>query len=213
MAALSYPKSVRLHHRKAFEALLTDGGTHYNAVFKVFWRAAEVPGANSALNAPRESVFEISGANSALNAPRESVFEISGAIPAQNAPGESRFAVSVPKKSFKRAVKRNLLKRRTREAIRLNRDKLPADCTADFLFFYRAATVLEYADIERAVIEAFTAIPAKAAAKNATSPETASSGDSTPNFSSLSPETATSGDSTPDSSSPSPETAQIVDEQ
>ena len=196
MAALSYPKSVRLHHRKAFEALLTDGGTHYNAVFKVFWRAAEVPGANSALNAPRESVFEISGA-----------------IPAQNAPGESRFAVSVPKKSFKRAVKRNLLKRRTREAIRLNRDKLPADCTADFLFFYRAATVLEYADIERAVIEAFTAIPAKAAAKNATSPETASSGDSTPNFSSLSPETATSGDSTPDSSSPSPETAQIVDEQ
>lgn len=174
MAALSYPKSVRLHHRKAFEALLTDGGTHYNAVFKVFWRTAEVPGANSALNAPRESVFEISGA-----------------IPAQNAPGESRFAVSVPKKSFKRAVKRNLLKRRTREAIRLNRDKLPAGFTADFLFFYRAATVLEYADIERAVIEAFTAIPAKAAKSDADpSPETASSGDSTPNFSSLSPETA-----------------------
>ena len=121
MAALSYPKSVRLHHRKAFEALLTDGGTHYNAVFKVFWRAAEVP--------------------------------------------ESRFAVSVPKKSFKRAVKRNLLKRRTREAIRLNRDKLPAGFTADFLFFYRAATVLEYADIERAVIEAFTAIPAEASEK------------------------------------------------
>ena len=121
MAALSYPKSVRLHHRKAFEALLTDGGTHYNAVFKVCWRAAEGP--------------------------------------------ESRFAVSVPKKSFKRAVKRNLLKRRTREAIRLNRDKLPAGFTADFLFFYRAATVLEYADIERAVIEAFTAIPAKGSEK------------------------------------------------
>ena len=131
MAALSYPKSVRLHHRKAFEALLTDGGTHYNAVFKVFWRAAEAP---------------------ATDQP-------------QNVAGESRFAVSVPKKSFKRAVKRNLLKRRTREAIRLNREKLPADFVADFLFFYRAATVLEYADIERAVIEAFTAIPAKASEK------------------------------------------------
>ena len=119
MAALSYPKSVRLHYRKDFEALLESASTHYNAVFKVFWR--------------------------------------------MTGEGGCRFAVSVPKKSFKRAVKRNLLKRRIRESIRLNRDKLPEGFCADFLFFYRAADVLEYAEIERAVVEAFTAIPVKAA--------------------------------------------------
>lgn len=83
-------------------------------------------------------------------------------------PEECRFAVSVPKKSFKRAVKRNLLKRRTREAIRLNRQFLPEGFCADFLFFYRVGEVLDYADIEKAVVEAFTAVAAKAQ-----SPETA----------------------------------------
>ena len=36
----------------------------------------------------------------------------------------SRFAVSVPKRRFKHAVKRNLLKRRTREAFRTNKQIL-----------------------------------------------------------------------------------------
>jgi ribonuclease P protein component len=36
----------------------------------------------------------------------------------------SKFAVSVPKRRFKRAVKRNLLKRRTREAFRINKQLL-----------------------------------------------------------------------------------------
>ncbi|MDR1865211.1 MAG: ribonuclease P protein component [Bacteroidales bacterium] len=35
-----------------------------------------------------------------------------------------RFAVSVPKRRFKRAVHRNLIKRRTREAFRLNKQLL-----------------------------------------------------------------------------------------
>lgn len=139
MATLSYPKSVRLHYRKAFLALLESGNTHYNAVFKVFWKASPVPGAN----------------------------------PGQTAPGCSRFAVSVPKRSFKRAVKRNLLKRRTREAIRLNRSCLPEGFTADFLFFYRPAEVLEFDAIEKEVIEAFTSIAAKAAAMQAPAPDTA----------------------------------------
>ena len=88
-------------------------------------------------------------------------------------PTGCRFAVSVPKKSFKRAVKRNLLKRRIREAIRLNRRCLPEGFCADFLFFYRVGEVLDYADIEKAVVEAFTAVPAKAAAKAASADENA----------------------------------------
>ena len=39
-------------------------------------------------------------------------------------PLPSRFAVSVPKRCFKRAVKRNLIKRRTREVFRTNKQIL-----------------------------------------------------------------------------------------
>ena len=39
-------------------------------------------------------------------------------------PYRSRFAVSVPKRRFKRAVKRNLMKRRTREVFRTNKQIL-----------------------------------------------------------------------------------------
>ena len=39
-------------------------------------------------------------------------------------PLPSRFAVSVPKRCFKRAVKRNLIKRRTREVFRTNKQAL-----------------------------------------------------------------------------------------
>ena len=143
MASLSYPKSVRLHHRKAFQTLLDKGSTHYNAVFKVFWLVRDSDSNASSINQV-EILDEC-----------------------------SRFAVSVPKKSFKRAVKRNLLKRRIREAIRLNRQHLPKGFCADFLFFYRVGEVLEYADIEKAVVEAFTAVPAKAAAKAASAAENA----------------------------------------
>lgn len=135
MASLSYPKSVRLHHRKAFQALLDKGSTHYNAVFKVFWLVRDSDSNASSINQV-EILDEC-----------------------------SRFAVSVPKKSFKRAVKRNLLKRRIREAIRLNRRCLPEGFCADFLFFYRVGEVLDYAAIEKAVVDAFTSIPTKNVAK------------------------------------------------
>ena len=68
MATLTYPKSVRLHHRKAFQALLDKGSTLYNAVFKVYWFAREAEAAD--------------GPDA----------------------GGCRFAVSVPKRTFKRAV-------------------------------------------------------------------------------------------------------------
>ncbi|MBO4755708.1 MAG: ribonuclease P protein component [Bacteroidales bacterium] len=59
--------------------------------------------------------------------------------------GPSRILVSVPKRSFKRAVKRNLLKRRIREAYRRQKALLPAG--TDILFIYNAPEVLPYADI------------------------------------------------------------------
>ena len=52
-----------------------------------------------------------------------------------------RIMVSVPKKLFKRAVKRNLLKRRIRESYRLQKSVLEG-VEADILFIYNTKEVL-----------------------------------------------------------------------
>ncbi len=57
----------------------------------------------------------------------------------------SRIMVSVPKRHFKRAVKRNLLKRRIREAYRLQKELLPAG--VDMMIVFNAAEVADYAVI------------------------------------------------------------------
>jgi ribonuclease P protein component len=62
--------------------------------------------------------------------------------------------VSVPKKRFKRAVKRNILKRRIREAYRLNKqsitDKINGkDIQIHIAFNYVSNDVLDYATIEK----------------------------------------------------------------
>ena len=76
-------------------------------------------------------------------------------------PGEdvSRILVSVPKRYFKRAVKRNLLKRRIRESYRLQKDLLPAP--VDIAFLYLDREVLPYEAIYAAVTAALTAVASK----------------------------------------------------
>ena len=64
-----------------------------------------------------------------------------------------RYAIAVPKKSFKRAVKRNLLKRRIREAVRLNQAECLGGYAGDYLFVYIAKDVCDYSVIEAAVRE------------------------------------------------------------
>ena len=66
-----------------------------------------------------------------------------------------RFAVSVPKRRFKRAVKRNLLKRRTREAFRTNKHILNT-VVADgkqvhLLVIYSSDKLLPYAELEESM--------------------------------------------------------------
>ena len=63
---------------------------------------------------------------------------------------------SVPKKFHKRANKRNLLKRRTREAYRLNREELcerisQSDVEVNLAFIYSTKEVHSYKTIENAV--------------------------------------------------------------
>ncbi|HRN34226.1 MAG TPA: ribonuclease P protein component [Saprospiraceae bacterium] len=62
-------------------------------------------------------------------------------------------AVSVPKKSFKKAVDRNRLKRHIREAIRLNQSLIPVreGQTLRFIIIYAAREVLPAQQIHKAV--------------------------------------------------------------
>ena len=62
-------------------------------------------------------------------------------------PGEEapRILVSVPKRSFKRAVKRNLLKRRIRESYRRQKELVPPG--TDLVFIYTSREVLPYETI------------------------------------------------------------------
>ena len=62
----------------------------------------------------------------------------------------SRILVSVPKKHFKRAVKRNLLKRRIREAYRTQKELCQVK-GADILFQYDSDDVLPFSIIKGTV--------------------------------------------------------------
>lgn len=62
-----------------------------------------------------------------------------------------RVMVSVSKKFFKRAVKRNLLKRRIRESYRLLKRAVNPGCGMDILFIYNTKDILEFKDIYKNV--------------------------------------------------------------
>lgn len=57
-----------------------------------------------------------------------------------------RLMVAVPKRNFKRAVKRNLLKRRMREAFRTRKELLRSPGT-DILLFYQSTEILDFKGI------------------------------------------------------------------
>ena len=62
---------------------------------------------------------------------------------------------SVPKRNFKRAVDRNLLKRRMREAYRLNKRSLPASTKLIIAYIYNANEILTFAQIQERLVKTF----------------------------------------------------------
>ena len=71
----------------------------------------------------------------------------------------SRILVSVPKRHFKRAVKRNLLKRRIRESYRLQKELLPVP--VDIAFLYQDREVRTFDEIYASMTGVLSAVAAK----------------------------------------------------
>ena len=66
--------------------------------------------------------------------------------------------ISVPKRNFKRAVKRNMIRRKSREAYRLNKNRLietveKNNITLHIAFLYIAKEIEEYSFIEKKMKE------------------------------------------------------------
>lgn len=83
----------------------------------------------------------------------------------------NRIVVSVPKKCFRRAVKRNLLKRRIREAYRLNKNLLPVNAEkggTDIIFIYRTKDILDFGTIVLSVRNILESLATKVTAMDTT---------------------------------------------
>ena len=62
-----------------------------------------------------------------------------------------QFLIMVPKKRLRHAVDRVTMRRRIREAYRLNRHLFPSDRRVDIAFIYVASELRPYSDVERGV--------------------------------------------------------------
>jgi len=87
-----------------------------------------------------------------------SLFKVVWIVSSAPLPSPAQIAVSVPKKGFRLAVSRNLIKRRIREAYRKKKHLLynfleSADIQITFIVIYRHTSIAEYPVIDKGVGE------------------------------------------------------------
>lgn len=158
---LTLPKSERLHGKLKISALMSKGRWGFTPGLKYCFLKSPDP-----IKVENDVVQREARRDSAPSAERRkgsgeygplcppgSCHEVTGGRMVENDVvrlSPNNIIVSVPKRLFKRAVKRNLLKRRLREAYRTQKGLLPPEGYS-ILFLYNTKEVLDYAAVREQV--------------------------------------------------------------
>ncbi len=159
---LTLPKSERLHGKLKISALMSKGRWGFTPGLKYCFLKSPDP-----IKVENDVVQREARRDSAPSAERRKgsgeygpqcppggCHEVTGGRMVENYDVVRRepnnIIVSVPKRLFKRAVKRNLLKRRLREAYRTQKGLLPPEGYS-ILFLYNTKEVLDYAAVREQV--------------------------------------------------------------
>ena len=159
---LTLPKSERLHGKLKISALMSKGRWGFTPGLKYCFLKSPDPSKvendvvqrearrDSAPSAERRKGSGEYGPQ----CPGGGCHEVTGGRMVENYDvvrlSPNNIIVSVPKRLFKRAVKRNLLKRRLREAYRTQKGLLPPEGYS-ILFLYNTKEVLDYAAVREQV--------------------------------------------------------------
>ena len=159
---LTLPKSERLHGKLKISALMSKGRWGFTPGLKYCFLKSPDPSKvendvvqrearrDSAPSAERRKGSGEYGPQ----CPPGGCHEVTGGRLVENYDvvrlSPNNIIVSVPKRLFKRAVKRNLLKRRLREAYRTQKGLLPPEGYS-ILFLYNTKEVLDYAAVREQV--------------------------------------------------------------
>lgn len=159
---LTLPKSERLHGKLKISALMSKGRWGFTPGLKYCFLKSPDPSKveNDVVqrearrdSAPSAERREGSG-KYGPQCPPGGCHEVTGGRMVENYDvvrlSPNNIIVSVPKRLFKRAVKRNLLKRRLREAYRTQKGLLPPEGYS-ILFLYNTKEVLDYAAVREQV--------------------------------------------------------------